>query len=86
MRRMVWVWMAACAGYAVWAASPKDDATDRDIVSRVRDIDGDGVIRVACVGDSITAGTPQFNYPKYLAECLDALGNRDGRKYVVRNH
>ncbi|GEM_PF-2504714 len=86
MKRAVLAWAAVWAGFAVWAEVPKDDATDRDIASRVRDIDGDGVIRVACVGDSITAGTPQFNYPKYLSECLDALGKRDGRKYAVRNH
>ena len=86
MKTKILACAVACAGYAALAAVPKDDATDRDIASRVRDIDGDGVIRVACVGDSITAGTQAFNYPKYLAECLDALGKVDGRKYAVRNH
>lgn len=52
----------------------------------VRDVDGDGVIRVACVGDSITAGTPDYNYPKYLAEYLKAFGAKTGVRYEVKNH
>ena len=52
----------------------------------VKDIDGDGVIRVACVGDSITAGTSEYNYPKYLAEYLKALGSKTGVRYEVKNH
>ena len=62
------------------------NATDKDIAAKVRDIDGDGVIRVACVGDSITAGVHDSNYPMYLAEYLKALGAKNGKKYEVRNH
>ncbi|MBQ9431827.1 MAG: hypothetical protein IJU44_09780 [Kiritimatiellae bacterium] len=86
MKMTVFACAVMCVGCSALAGMPKDNATGKDIVSRVRDIDGDGVIRVACVGDSITAGTEAFNYPKYLAECLDALGQTDGRKYAVRNH
>lgn len=54
--------------------------------AEIKDVDGDGVIRVACVGDSITAGTPETNYPKHLQEYLNYLGNIDGNTYVVKNH
>lgn len=49
------------------------------------DADGDGVIRVACVGDSITAGNENSNYPAFLAEYLEYLGTVDGNKYEVKN-
>lgn len=52
----------------------------------VKDIDNDGVIRVACVGDSITAGTNETNYPMYLQEYLNELGKKNGKKYEVKNH
>ena len=70
-------------GYAV---TPADNATDTDIVGKVKDVDGDGVIRVACVGDSITAGTDSYNYPMYLQEYLTYLGSKDGNTYVVKSH
>lgn len=38
----------------------------------------DDVIKVACVGDSITAGSGDINYPRYLQELL-------GDKYEVKN-
>ncbi len=63
---------------------PADNATDYDI--SVSDQDGDGVIRVACVGDSITAGGSDSNYPKYLQEYLNVLGEKDGNIYEVKNH
>ena len=62
------------------------NATDKGIPAMVNDIDGDGVIRVACVGDSITAGTHDSNYPMYLAEYLKALGAKNGKRYEVKNH
>ncbi len=52
----------------------------------VKDVDGDGVIRVACVGDSITAGTPKSNYPDFLQMYLNSLGEKDGNRYEVQNH
>lgn len=52
----------------------------------VADVDGDGVIRVACVGDSITAGMPDSNYPAFLQEYLNVLGKQDGNTYEVCNH
>ena len=73
-------------GCAAFAAAPKDNATDLDIVSRVKDVDGDGVIRVACVGDSITAGTHEYNYPKFLGEQLAELGKANSVRYSVKNH
>lgn len=45
----------------------------------------DGVIRVACVGDSITAGTENSNYPAFLREYLNYLGTVDGNIYEVEN-
>lgn len=75
----------AAAMTSVGASVPADDATSSSFPP-VRDIDGDGVIRVACVGDSITAGTPNCNYPALLQKCLDVLSKSDGRKYVVTNH
>ncbi len=75
---------AFAASAAAFAAAPTDDATDSGFV--VKDIDGDGVIRVACVGDSITAGTGEYNYPKFLGGYLKELGKVDGKKYAVRNH
>ena len=67
-------------------AVPADNATSDDIASLIKDVDKDGVIRVACVGDSITAGTNDYNYPKYLQEYLNVLGKKDGNTYVVTNH
>ncbi len=70
------------ATYAVMV--PDDNATSTDIA--VTDQDGDGVIRVACVGDSITAGTNDTNYPKHLQEYLNVLGGQNGNTYEVKNH
>ena len=56
------------------------------------DVDGDGVIRVACVGDSITAGSEPVTYPNYLQEYLDFLSTgsfatgEGSVKYEVKNH
>lgn len=52
----------------------------------VSDVDGDGVIRIACVGDSITGGNPGSNYPEFLQEYLDYLSTIDGKTYEVTNH
>jgi len=51
-----------------------------------RSLTNDNVIRVACVGDSITAGMPNSNYPAFLQEYLNALGKKDGNTYLVKNH
>ena len=51
-----------------------------------RSLTGDKTIRVACVGDSITAGMPQSNYPAFLQEYLTELGKKDGYTYLVKNH
>ena len=60
-----------------------ENATTEGIT--VTDVDGDGVIRVACVGDSITAGTEEYNYPMFLAQYLEHLGKSNGKKYEVKN-
>lgn len=51
-----------------------------------KDVDGDGVIRVACIGDSITQGTPESNWPDFLQSELNILAHEDGNVYEVRNH
>lgn len=51
-----------------------------------KDVDEDGVIRVACVGDSITAGSEPVTYPNYLQEYLNFLSTVDGNQYEVKNH
>lgn len=78
--------LMAAAVPAVTSAQtiPSDNATDYDI--SVSDQDGDGVIRVACIGDSITAGSTESNWPKYLQEYLNVLGETDGNTYEVKNH
>ena len=52
----------------------------------IKDQDGDGVIRVACLGDSITAGNEGNNWPLYLSRALEYLGTVDGNTYEVHNH
>lgn len=67
------------------AVVPSDNATTvRNL--NVRDQNGDGVINVACLGDSITAGNTNYNWPMYLQEYLNYLGTQDGNTYVVHNH
>lgn len=51
----------------------------------LEDINGDGKIVVACLGDSITAGTSDANWPKFLGEYLTYLGSVDGKTYEVVN-
>lgn len=53
--------------------------------SKVTDVDGDGVIRVACVGDSITQGNEGSNWPEFLQEYLNYLSTIDGKQYEVKN-
>lgn len=53
--------------------------------SQVADLDNDGVIRVACMGDSITEGNPGSNWPEFLQEYLNYLGTIDGKTYEVKN-
>lgn len=60
-----------------------ENATTEGIT--VTDVDGDGVIRVACIGDSITAGDEGCNYPLFLQEYLNHLGETNGKKYEVKN-
>ncbi|MBE5768629.1 MAG: hypothetical protein E7333_03450 [Clostridiales bacterium] len=50
-----------------------------------RDMDGDGIIRVACLGDSITEGSGNTNWPRYLQDYLNSLSWWDGRTYEVKN-
>ncbi len=58
----------------------------------IKDVDNDGVIRVACVGDSITAGSDPITYPNYLQEYLNFLSagsfatEAGSVKYEVKNH
>ncbi len=54
--------------------------------SKVKDLDGDGVIRVACMGDSITEGNEGSNWPYFLQQYLDYLGTIDGNTYEVKNY
>lgn len=49
------------------------------------DVDGDGVIRIGCLGDSITQGTETSNWPLFLQQYLDHLSETDGRTYEVKN-
>ena len=92
MKKIVSFFLAAALMLSVWSVSsyaqiiPADNATSTDIVGTVKDIDKDGVIRVACVGDSITAGDSGCNYPLFLQEYLTYLGKKDGNTYVVKNH
>ena len=53
--------------------------------SQAKDIDGDGVIRIACMGDSITEGGADSNWPLFLQEYLNFLGQTDGNTYEVKN-
>lgn len=53
--------------------------------SQVKDLDNDGVIRVACMGDSITEGGADSNWPLFLQEYLNYLGSIDGKTYEVKN-
>lgn len=53
--------------------------------SQVKDLDNDGVIRVACMGDSITEGGADSNWPLFLQEYLNYLGTIDGNTYEVKN-
>jgi len=78
--------MAVAVLPVVGAETPTDNATSSGIPALVEDVDSDGVIRVACVGDSITAGTSATNYPMYLQEYLNYLGTQDGKTYEVKNH
>lgn len=70
------------------AYAPQENGVGNTTLSgiEIKDVDGDGVIRVACVGDSITAGTSETNYPMYLQEYLNYLGSIDGKTYEVKNH
>ena len=86
--------MLCCLGScAAEPASPSDvsDVSSEEEEMKTqklpwKDVDGDGVIRVACVGDSITAGSEPITYPNYLQEYLDFLSQTDGVKYEVKNH
>ena len=69
-----------------WTMLSADNVTATDLVGKVKDQDGDGVIRVACLGDSITAGTNATNWPKHLQSYLNVLGAKDGNTYEVHNH
>jgi len=69
-----------------WIPLSETNVTTTNLVGQVKDQDGDGVIRVACLGDSITAGTSATNWPKHLQAYLDALGKQDGNTYKVYNH
>jgi len=69
-----------------WTVLSETNATATNIVAAVKDQDGDGVIRVGCLGDSITAGTQATNWPKHLQAYLDALGATNGNTYKVYNH
>lgn len=50
-----------------------------------KDIDNDGVIRIGCLGDSITQGGATSNWPLFLQEYLDYLSSIDGKTYEVKN-
>lgn len=52
----------------------------------IKDQNGDGVIHIGCIGDSITAGNPGKCYPDYLQEYLNELSKIDGNTYVVHNN
>lgn len=52
----------------------------------IKDQNGDGVIHIGCIGDSITAGNPGKCYPDYLQEYLNELSKIDGKTYVVHNN
>ncbi len=52
----------------------------------IKDQNGDGVIHIGCIGDSITAGADSGNYPAYLQEYLNELSKIDGNTYVVHNN
>lgn len=49
------------------------------------DVDGDGVIRVACIGDSVTEGGADNNWPLFLGQYLEYLSTVDGNTYEVMN-
>lgn len=53
--------------------------------SQAKDLDGDGVIRIACMGDSITEGGTDSNWPLFLQEYLNFLSQTDGKTYEVKN-
>lgn len=67
-----------------WESLSEDNMTSLGI--KVTDQDEDGVIRVACLGDSITGGNQGDNWPLYLQNCLTYLGTADGKTYEVKNH
>ncbi len=55
-------------------------------VMQAKDLDGDGIIRVACIGDSITQGGETDNWPAFLQEYLDFISKTDGNTYEVKNY
>ncbi len=50
-----------------------------------KDVDNDGVIRIGCLGDSITEGGKNNNWPLFLQEYLNFLSTVDGNTYEVKN-
>lgn len=53
---------------------------------QAKDLDGDGVIRIACLGDSITQGGETDNWPAFLQEYLNFLSKSNGNTYEVKNY
>ena len=59
--------------------------SEEDVKMEWSDVDGDGVIRVACIGDSITQGGETSNWPLFLGQYLEYLSTVDGNTYEVMN-
>ena len=66
MKKVFSFLMAICLVFTVVSANLTFNASAAD------------VIKIACVGDSITQGASDYNYPMYLQELL-------GEKYAVSN-
>lgn len=83
--------VAACDSTPTTVSSdetPSEETSSEQTLNiEIKDHDGDGVIRVSCVGDSITAGSGDSTYPRYLGDYLKYHGESvDGRTYEVTNH
>lgn len=83
--------VASCDGTPSEISSedvPSENVSSEQTLNiEIKDHDGDGVIRVSCVGDSITAGSGDSTYPRFLGDFLKYHGESvDGKTYEVKNH
>lgn len=83
--------VAACDNTPTGTSSeenPSEETSSEETLNiEIKDHDGDGVIRVSCVGDSITAGSGNSTYPRFLGDYLKYHGESvDGKTYEVKNH